>query len=171
MRKRLLDGQHCGQRFVLDVDQLGGGTRLIERPSRDGGDRLAFVLDKIGGQQRLIWTNGTDVVLAGNVGGRNRRDDAGRGERAGEIDAADTGMRMRAEHQRGFERAGYVRHIVDVERAAGDVADRTVVAHRTVHAATDAGERRVHKASTRVSISDDVSSCSRRTRLAAARSR
>ena len=78
-RKRIVDGQHCGQQFVLDSDQLGGGARLIERNRRHGGDRLALVLDKIGGEERFVGANGTDVVLAGNICGRDRRHDAGRG--------------------------------------------------------------------------------------------
>ncbi len=163
-RDRVLDRQDRGQRLVLDLDQLRGGARLVERRGRDGGDRLALVFDHVGGEQRLVAADRRDVVLAGNVGGRDRRDDAGRGERAGEVDAQDAGMGVRAQHQRGFERARHVRHVVDVERAAGDVADGAVVAHGGVDAAADAGERRVHSASTRVSTRDVVSSCSRRTR-------
>ena len=138
------------QRLVVDLDQLRGGARLVERRGRDGGDRLALVLDQVGRKQRLVAADRRDVVLARNVGRGDGRDDARRRERAGEVDAADAGMRVRAQHQRGFERARRVRHVVDVERAAGDVADGAVVADGGVDAAADACERGVHSASTRV---------------------
>ncbi len=80
-------------------------------------------------------------------------------------------MRVRAEHQRGLERAGRVRHVVEIERAAGDMADGAVVAHRRMHAAANASERRAHNASTRTGAVDVVSIWNRRSRPAAARSR
>ena len=57
------------------------------------------------------------------------------------VDAQDAGVRVRAQHQRGFERARHVRHVVEIERAAGDMADGAVVAHGGVDAAADAAER------------------------------
>ena len=139
-RHRLLDGEDGRKRLVLDLDELRGRARLIERGGRDRRDRLAFILDQVGGEQRLVAADRRDVVLAGNVGGGDRRDHAGRGERADKVDAPDAGMGMRAEHQRGFERARHARHVVDIERRAGDMADRAVVAHRGVDAAANAGE-------------------------------
>ena len=70
--------------------------------------------------------------------------------RARDIDRQNAGVRVGAEHQRGFERAGHGRHIVEIERRAGDMADGAVVADRGVHAAADAREGRRHSASNRM---------------------
>ena len=59
-------------------------------------------------------------------------DTPGAADRAREIDAADAGVGMRAQHQRGFERARHGRDIVDIARRAGDVTDGAVVAHGRV---------------------------------------
>ena len=155
---RLLDGQHGGKRLVVDIDQLCRCARLIERRRGDRRDRLAFVFDHLRRQCRFVAADRCDVVTAGNIGGGDRGDHAGRGERTGQIDVADTGVRVWAQHQGRFERSRHGRDVVEVLCRAGDVPDRAVVAHRGVHAAANACERLVHSASTRIGAAKDVSS-------------
>src|SRR5208337_2972814 len=90
-------------------------------------------------------------------------------ERTGKIDPSDSGMRVRAEHQRRFQRPRHIGDVVEITCGAGDVANRAVVAHGGVHAAVNASERLVHNASTRSGTSEDVSHWKRRMRLAASR--
>jgi hypothetical protein len=168
---RLLDRQHGRKRFVGDVDELGRRARLVERRRRDRRHRLALVLDHPGRQGGLVAADGRDVVLARNVGGGHRRDDAGRGQRARQVDVADAGMRMRAEHQRRFQRLRHGRHIVEVARRAGDMPDRAVMAYRGMHRAAAACNELVHSASTRMGAASEVSSWNRRNRPPAARMR
>ena len=170
-RDRLFDGQDGGERLIDDLDQPCGRPRLIECGRGDGRNRLAFVFDDVGGQCRLVTADRGDVVLAGNVGSRDRGDDAGRGERARQIDAADTGMRMGAQDQRRFQRPRHGRDIVEIARGTGDMPDRAVVARRRVYPSADPCERLVHSASTRTSTFEEVSNWKRRKSPAAARRR
>ena len=60
------------------------------------------------GEDRLVMRMTGDVVLAGNVGGGEHRDDAGRGAHRGEVEPTHPGMRLRAQRQRSLQRAGAV---------------------------------------------------------------
>ena len=171
-RDRLLDGQDCGQRLIGDGDELRRRARLVERRRRHRGHRLAGIGDAIGGEQRLVAADRRDVVLARDVRGGDDGDDARSGAGARAIDRENAGVRVGAEHQRGFERAARGRDIVDIERLARDMAAGAVVADGGVHAAADAREGRRHNASNRMgTVGLPVSSRNRRTRPAAARRR
>ena len=170
-RDRLFDRQHGGKRLVVDLDELRRCARLIERRRRDCRNRLAFILDHLGRQCRLIAADRRDVVPAGDIGGGDGRDHAGRGESARQIDMPDARVPMRAQHQGGLERSRHVRDVVEVSRLAGDVPDRAVVAHRCMRAAANASKGLVHSVSTRIGPAWDVSSWKRRSRPAAARRR
>ena len=104
-RHRFFDRQHRGERLVVDRGELCRRARLIERRRRDRRHRLPVVFDHVRGQSRLIAADRCDVVLAGNVGGGDRGEHARGGEGGGEIDAADTGMRMRTQHKGRFQRS------------------------------------------------------------------
>ena len=170
-RNGVFDGENGGQRLVVDRHEFCSSARLVQRRRRDSHHRLADILGYGRGKQRLVAADRRDVVLAQNVGRDDRRRDAGYGQRPADVDAQDARVRVRAQHQRDLERARHIRHVVDIERAPGDMGDGAVVTDRGVDAAADAGEGRVHSASRRVAVADVVSSCSRRTRFAAARSR
>ena len=90
----LVIGQHAlaGDQRVVDGD--GGlassmsilarraARRAASRVSRDDGEqRLAVEQDFLFGEQRLVGEYRRDVVLAGNIGRGQHRDDAGRGAR------------------------------------------------------------------------------------------
>ena len=69
-----------------------------------------------------------DVVVAGDVAGGKHADHAGRRRRLGQIEPAQAAAGDRAQHQRGMERARRLGNVVDIERLAGDVLERAVVA-------------------------------------------
>ena len=168
---RLLDAQDGRKRLIDNLDQSSGRACLIERGRGDGRYRLALVFDDPGGQCRFVAADRGDVVLAGNVGGGDRRHNAGGRQRRRQVDAANTGMGMGAQHQRCFERARLGRDIVEVACGTGDVSDRAVVTYRGMHPAARSCERFVHNASTRTGTFDEVSNWKRRNRPAAARRR
>ena len=102
-RHRFFDRQHRGERLVIDRNELCRRACPIERRRRDRRYRLPVVFDHVRGQCRLIAAHRCDVVLAGNIGGGDRGEHARGGESGGKIDAADTGMRMWAQHQGRFQ--------------------------------------------------------------------
>ena len=95
-------GQHAlaGLQRVLDRDRRASPRRCRSwRAARRGAprrgssrddreNRLIVEQDLLVGEQRLVGESGRDVVLAGNVGGGQHRDDALGGAHRGEIEPA-----------------------------------------------------------------------------------
>ncbi len=70
------------------------------------------------------------VVLAGNVGGGQHRDDAGGRAHGGEVDRIHRRVRIPGEPERDVQRAVDLRNVVDVDRLAGHVQVRRLVRMR-----------------------------------------
>ena len=73
-----------------------------------------------------------DIVLAGDVGGREDRDHARRGADGVEIEAGQPRMAVGGEAEGQVERAGRLGQIVDIGRGAGDMELGAVVRQRLV---------------------------------------
>ena len=71
-------------------------------------------------------------------------------------------MRVRAEHQGRFQRAGQVGHVVEIARAAGYMPNGAIVGYGCMDAAANASEKLAHKASRRTRAADAVSIWKRR---------
>jgi hypothetical protein len=167
-RRRRLDIGLGGERrldvedgcFGVDLDRraLGRVARRVETRRHHQRQRLAGIEDAVGREQRLVAADRGDVVLAGNVLRTKHRDDT-RCRR--DLDLLQPAMRDRAQHQRGMQRSRRLRHVVDVDRLAGGVLQRRIVAQRAVRAA-------LHRASTSTGRCGSARrSSSRRSRLAA----
>ncbi len=121
-----------GQRLVGDLDERGGGARLLERLGGDERDRLALEADDVPGEHRLVAELEPVGEAAGHVGGGQHRGDAGRAQRRRDVDLADPRRGVRAadgdadEHVRGGQvgavrvRAGHLRDAVDPPQALAD---------------------------------------------------
>ncbi len=77
--QRVGDGDRRRPRLDLDPAEPRGAARLVAGAGDDGEQRLAVEHDLALGEQRLVGEHRRDVVLAGNVGRGDHRDDAGRG--------------------------------------------------------------------------------------------
>ena len=108
--------------------------RASPRVSRhDGEHDLAVELDLSVDEHRIVVQHRADVVLAGNVGGGEHRDHAGRGAHRIEIDAEQLPGRDRRAADRDMQQPLRLADVVDEGRAAGDMLRRGVVAHRAAH--------------------------------------
>ncbi len=78
-------------------------------------------------EERLVFADGADIVLAGDILGHEDRDDAGHGTRSGRVALGDSPACVLAHHGPDLEHRAPARLIVDVVRASGDVTDRALV--------------------------------------------
>ena len=109
-----------GQHLVVDLDPLGrpaGGLRVVGGDERD---RLALVADELRGQHRLVGVLQAEGVVPGDVVGGEHRPDARHGQRVGDVDAADAGVRVRAA-QRDAPAHLVVPQVAGVGELAGDL--------------------------------------------------
>ena len=125
-RRRDVENRFFG--LDLDDDFLDGGTRRIERFRDDHRQRLARELDPVDGEQRLVLADGRNVVLAGNIRRAKHRDYAGHLRRHGTVDLQEPAAGDGTQHQRAMQRAGWLGHVVYIERLPRDMLQRAVVA-------------------------------------------
>ena len=106
-----------GQLLVLDVDEPHGLVGDLARVRRDRGDPIADEEDVVPAQHRPVLQPAPEALPA-NV--RARQDRAHARERACPlgVDGHDAGVRVRAAHERGLQRAGDV-EVRGVRRRAG----------------------------------------------------
>ena len=118
----------AGQRVVVDLDQLG--AVLGQRPAvgHHDGDRVADQAHGVTGQRRegrQQQVGRADRREVGGhaveVGGGEHRPHPGHGQRLGDVDAPDPGVRERAAHEGGVQHAGQG-DVVDVAAPAGEDA-------------------------------------------------
>ena len=82
--------------------------------------------------KRLVGEDGRDVVLAGNVGGGQHRDDARRGAHGGKIESAQGAARLVGHADRDMQRPVRLADVVDIGRRAADVQARRIMRQRLV---------------------------------------
>ena len=90
-------------------------------------------------EQRLVVEGRRDVVLAGNVGGGQHRDDARRRAHGGKIERAQPPAGLVGHADRDVQRALRLADVVDIGRRAAHVQARRIVGMRLVD---DARRRR-----------------------------
>ncbi len=120
------------KRRVLDRDQRGCCSRLLERLGGDERDRLAFVADDAAGEDRLVAELEPEVFPARYVVREQDGEHAGAPPRRGGVDRADAGGWMRAAQRHPVRRrlrqevpavgigAAYLRLAVDAACARAD---------------------------------------------------
>ncbi len=134
---------HRRQQFVIDLDLLGAVARRGHRLGDHHRDRVADMVDRIGGERRMRRHLHRRAVLgmdhpaadqiADLVGGELRPgehvDHAGHGLGRGGVDALDPGPGMRRAHEHG---AGLARpvDVVGVLALSGNETDVFLAAHR-----------------------------------------
>ena len=155
--QRRLDIEDRLGRLDVEPGALGGGARRVEGMGHHHGQRLAGVLDLVLGEQRLLLAGTGDVVEAGNVACGEHGDDARRRCRHRQVELPQAPAGDGAQHQRGMQRAGRLGDVVDIERLAGDVLQRAVVALRGMDLA-------FHSASTSTAWPGEATRSSRRRR-------
>ena len=126
--------------LVFDLGKPGRSPCLTQRLGGDGKDRLADILHDgalAGGwrEDRVVAEDRRIVVLAGNVVGRQHRDDARRGADREEVHAVDAGMGPFGHGDVDLQRARQFRVVVDVAGRAGDVLCAAVMGDRCRDAA------------------------------------
>ena len=82
-----------------------------------------------------------DIVLAGDVGGGEDGDDAGRGADRVEVERQQPGMAVGGDGRRRGGACPAARAVVDIERAARDMELGAVVRQRLVDGALSHGAR------------------------------
>jgi hypothetical protein len=153
--ERRLDIEDRLGRLDVELRALGAGARRIERMRHHHGQRLAGMFNLVLGEQRLLLAGTGDVVEAGNVARGEHGDHAGRRGRHRQVELPQAPAGDRTQHQRRMQRAGRLGDVVDIERLAGDVLQRTVMALRGVDLA-------LHSASTSTAWPGAVTRSSRR---------
>ena len=123
---RGLGRQQGGQGFKLDraARQRGSPARQIAVGGDDGKDRLAEVAQLLIGQDRIVVQQRAAIVLAGNVGGGQHRDDARLALQQFEVDARQPAMRDRRQPQRRVQGAMHLGNVVHIDRFAADMQGR-----------------------------------------------
>ena len=134
---RLLDGEHRLEQFVVDRDQRRRPPRGVAVRSGDGCHRVTRIFGDAVGQDRLAGEDRRYVVDPGNVGGGDDGAHPRNRARRRAVDRADPGMGVRAGREPDLLRAGDGRHIVDIDRAPGDVLLGAFVAPCAVDAALE----------------------------------
>ena len=127
---RLGDGDEGGERLGFDLRQPRGDARGAVAGRGDDEQRLAGVEDLVLGEEPVVVEDRADIVLAGDVGGGEDRDHARGGADRGQIEAGQPRMAVGGEAEGEVERAGRLGQIVDIARAARDMALGAVVAER-----------------------------------------
>ncbi len=112
-RQRVLDGDRRRSFRDVDAREPRGAAGRVARARDDREQRLAVEEDLLVGEQRLVGENGRDVVLAGNVGGGQHRNDAvGRAHR-GKIEPAQRAARLVGHADGDMQRALRLANVVD----------------------------------------------------------
>ena len=95
------------------------------------------------GEHRIVAGDRADIVLAGNVGGGQHRDHAGRRAHRVEIEPSDLPARDRRAADRDVQRAFRLADVVDVGRAARDMLRRGVmrIERRTTRSRSSSARR------------------------------
>ncbi len=120
--------QHERQVVIFHARQMRGAARLIAGFGDHGKDRLAPEPHLGFGKDRIVVAlDRADVVLAGNVGGGQHVDNAGRRAHRVQIQRGDAAVRAGRQPQIGMQRAFGQRQVVGVIRATGDVFPRGIV--------------------------------------------
>ena len=86
--------------------------------------------DFLFGKQRLVGECRRDIVLAGNVGRGDHRDDAGRGADGGEIEPDELARRLVRHTDCDVQRSRGLADVVEVGRGAAHVQTRRIVGMR-----------------------------------------
>ena len=134
---RLLHIEHSGQRIVVDphLGECGIGGGLAVGHHRH--DRLALVAHLVDCQHRLVVLAEADqaqqrVLVDGDVGGADHPLDARIALRSRYVDRPDAGVRMRAAQHLEMQQA-LEGMVVEIARAAGDVAQHILALPRLAH--------------------------------------
>ena len=170
--QRRVDGEDRLQHLVTDIDQPGGLAAQIVGVGGDDEDRLAGILGEALGENGLVGEDGRDIVLSRNVAGPEDAGHPRRPERVRDIHRDDPRMGVGADHREDLQRAGQRRHVVHIDRIAGDVLDRAVVPEPRMGRADDialGGFRAAHRisATSRGSSTPETSRHSRANRFLA----
>ena len=164
--QRLLDGEHGFQHLVLDRDQRRRPPRGVAIAGGDRSDRVADIFGDSVGEDRLVREDRRDVVDPRYVGGGDDGAHPRESARLRAVDGEDSGMRVRTGGEPDLLRARNGRHVVDIDRASGDVLLGAVVAPCPVDPALE--RRSGHKANTPVGASPPAVWSRRRSRRLAA---
>ena len=152
--QRLLDGEHGFQHLVVDRDQRRGPPRGVAVAGGDRRDRVAHIFGDSVGEDRLAREDRRYVVDPRYVGGGDDGAHSRESACLRAVDGEDSGMRVRAGGEPDFLGVRNGRHVVDIDRAPGDVLLGAVVAPCAVDPAL---ERRCgHSANTPVGVSPPV---------------
>ncbi len=145
LRMRVARGEHRRQR----IDRRApfrlrrGAARGIARVREHHEHRLAEVVHRVLGEDRVVVHDRAAVVAAGDVGGApNTSTTPGSARTASRSIAFKRAVRHRRQAERGVQGAGELGHVVDVGRLAGDVQVRRLVRVRHADAAPARGDRR-----------------------------
>jgi hypothetical protein len=117
---------HCGQRLVVDVDQInrvvGFGKRLRDHQRHAFADE-AHAIDRndvavrnLRSRQHPVGSDGADLAV--KILPRQSEPDSRRGASRAEVDISDIGMGVRRSQDRGVEHAGQL-DVVDISALAG----------------------------------------------------
>jgi hypothetical protein len=145
-RKCLVDGDQRRLRFDVDPGQASSAAGGIAAAGNHRKNHLTMKFDVRVREHWIVALDGADVVLAWDVGGRQHRDNAGRGTYAGQIHARDPAPSNRRSANRQVKGAGRFAQVVHIGRAAIDVPGRGVVPVRgTNHPRRDGSGRAVNR--------------------------
>jgi hypothetical protein len=129
-----------GQNLVVDRDAPGRAACGLGVVGGDQRHRFALVANELRGQHRLVGVLETEGVLPGDVVGGEHRPHPRHGQRVGDVDAADAGVRVRAA-QRDAPAHLVVPQVAGVGELAGDL-QRPVRPQGTVADPSGAGDGR-----------------------------
>jgi len=129
---RVFDGERRLLFLDVDLGETHGAARRVARRRRDGEQGLAVEQDLVVGEQGFVGERRRDVVLAGNVGGGQRRHDAFGGAHGGEVEAAQHAVRLVGHADGDMQRPLRLADVVDIGRGAADVEARRIVGMRLV---------------------------------------
>ncbi len=129
----ILDGEDCGQLFVLRHHAGSTATGPLQRVGEGPGDRLS-VEHHLGGKQRLVVACRSRIPLTTHIVSREHRQHAGFVRCSRHVETHETGVRMGGEHRPGVEEAGKApEQVVRVERLASDMASGALVRNGPAH--------------------------------------
>ena len=111
-----LDAKDGGQGVDLDDDGGSGGAGFVEGVGDDDGEGLTVVGDLAthGDEQGLVFADGADVVVAGDVGGGQHQTHAGHTGGAADVEATQETAGNGAAHRPDLEAAAALGDVVDV---------------------------------------------------------
>ena len=126
----------------LDLGEPRGAARLSRVSATTANTTWPWNSIVSVGEHRIVAHHRADIVLAGNVGGGQHRDDAGRGAHGVEIERSDPPARDRRAADRDVQRALRLADVVDVDGGAGDMRGAESCAVGTAHDAQRRDRRR-----------------------------